>query len=619
MIASDALSRYSDELAPLALFEGTPEAFWSAYLAAVGRLLDPRRLLLLVSSPEQGWQAVAQWPEMAPDQAIDADVAMQLIPLARSTELALARDPQGSIMGMALDLPGAPLGRRQQAILVALFDPARNVSSETESLLLSWAALAAQVPALYSQRRQAGEDSSNEPQGVEKAQRLHELVRLAIQLGQESRFMRLAFDLCNELAVRYQCDRVSLGWVEGPYVKLVAVSHTEKFDPRSSASRVLEALMEEAVEQEAVLSYPPPPDSRLITRAHQKHAEQMGQPHLLTLPVSRADQTEAVLTLERQGQALSPSQAWEIQLVLELVARALADLRERERWWGVRLAREARLWAQGLLGPRNTLWKLVGAGALSFLLAALVLPWAYRVDAGVSIRSKDLLFMPAPFDGFLRRVHIEVGDRVEAGALLVELDTRDLLLESSMAQAEFQRAAHETEKAQGARQLADMQISFARQQQALARLNLIRHQLDNAEVRAPFAGVVTEADLKKNLGAPLRKGDLLLKLAQAEESFIELEIDQADVHLVQVGSRGEFALVGRPDQKFNLVIDRVDPASITREGRTVYLARAHAEGPPQAWWRPGMGGTAKLEAGDRSLLWVMTHRTVRFLREFFWI
>ena len=618
MIASDALSRYSDELAPLAQFDGAPEAFWSAYLAAVGRLLAPRRLLLLVSSPEQGWQAVAQWPETAPDQAIDADVAMQLIPLAHSTELALARDAQGDVIGLALDLPGAPLARRQQGMLVALLDTSRDAPA-AESLLLSWATLAAQVPALYHQRRQEGSAPVGEPQGADKAQRLHDLVLLAIQLGQETRFMRLAFDLCNELAVRYQCDRVSLGWVKGPYVELVAVSHTEKFDPRSSASRALEAVMEEALEQDAVLVYPAPEGSRLITRAHQKHAEQMGHPHVLTLPVNRGDRAEAVLTLEHQGQALTPAQTWEIQLVLELVARALADLRERERWLGERLAEDIRRWAQGLLGPRNTGWKLLGGGALCFLLAAMVLPWAYRVDAGLSIRSKDLLFMPAPFDGFLRSVHIEVGDRVEAGSLMVELDTRDLLLEASMAQAEDQRAAHEPEKAQGARQLAEMQISYARQQQALARLNLIRHQLDNAQVRAPFAGIVTEADLKKNLGAPLRKGDLLLKLAQADESFIELEIDQADVHLVQVGSRGEFALVGRPDQKFNLVIDRVDPASVTREGRTVYLARAHVEGSAQSWWRPGMGGTAKLEAGDRSLLWVMTHRTVRFLREFFWI
>ena len=58
------------------------------------------------------------------------------------------------------------------------------------------------------------------------------------------------------------------------------------------------------------------------------------------------------------------------------------------------------------------------------------------------------------------------------------------------------------------------------------------------------------AILHPKLGAPLRKGDLLLKLAHTEDNYLELEIDQVDVHEVRVGSRGEFALVGRPDQRF---------------------------------------------------------------------
>jgi hypothetical protein len=32
-----------------------------------------------------------------------------------------------------------------------------------------------------------------------------------------------------------------------------------------------------------------------------------------------------------------------------------------------------------------------------------------------------------------------------------------------------------------------------------------------------------------------------------------------------------------------------------------------------------MNGTAKLEAGQRTVLWLMTHRTVRFLKEYFWL
>ena len=253
------------------------------------------------------------------------------------------------------------------------------------------------------------------------------------------------------------------------------------------------------------------------------------------------------------------------------------------------------------------------------LLALVFVPWNYRVDAGVALRSKDMLFMPAPFDGFLRRVHVEVGDAVAKGAVLAELDTRDLLIAESMAAAAAGRYAREAENAMAARQLAEMQIALARQQQSVSRVELVRHQLAHAQLKAPYAGIVVEGELKKNLGAPVRKGDLMLKLAQLDDNYVELEIDQVDVHEVGLGTRGEFALVGQPDQRFALVIDRIDPAATQREGRNVYLARGRVESPPQAWWRPGMGGNAKLEAGERRLIWVLTHRTVRFLRQVFWL
>jgi acyl CoA:acetate/3-ketoacid CoA transferase beta subunit len=36
-------------------------------------------------------------------------------------------------------------------------------------------------------------------------------------------------------------------------------------------------------------------------------------------------------------------------------------------------------------------------------------------------------------------------------------------------------------------------------------------------------------------------------------------------------------------------------------------------------WRPGMGGNARILIGERPVLWILTHRTVRFLREYFWL
>ncbi|MFM1855865.1 MAG: hypothetical protein RLZ83_1174, partial [Pseudomonadota bacterium] len=132
-------------------------------------------------------------------------------------------------------------------------------------------------------------------------------------------------------------------------------------------------------------------------------------------------------------------------------------------------------------------------------------------------------------------------------------------------------------------------------------------------------GVVVEGELKKNLGAPVRKGDMLLKLASTGQMVLEIEVDQADIHEVAPGMRGEFALVGRPDQRFPIVVERIDPVATQRDGRNVFVARAHTDSALQAWWRPGMGGAARLDAGPRSILWIMTHRTVRFIRHALWI
>lgn len=188
-----------------------------------------------------------------------------------------------------------------------------------------------------------------------------------------------------------------------------------------------------------------------------------------------------------------------------------------------------------------------------------------------------------------------------------------------MAEADLLRHSRDSEKAMAAHQLAEMQIAAARAQQSASRLDMIRYQLEHAQVRAPYAGVVIEGDLKKNLGAPVRKGDLLLKLAQTSQAYIELEIDQAYIHEVKVGSRAEFALVGRPQDRYDITISRIDPAAVNRDGRTFYVARADVDGNFEPHWRPGMGGNAKIDVGLRSPLWIMTQRTVRFMREFFWL
>ncbi len=503
------------------------------------------------------------------------------------------------------------MNQAEVVLLIQMLD----LGQAHNTLLLSTAELAVTVPDAYRAQRQRLDPRATQA----GAHRLHEILRLIIRLGQESQFMGLSMSLVNDLAVRFAADRVSLGWVQSGYVRLMAVSHIEKFDRKSTASHEVELAMEEAYDQEREVAFPAEAGTRQVCRAHEHYVRQHGAGHVKSYPIKDGDTVVAVVFFERQEGHLNESEAWELGMIVQGVARHLHDLHQHERWFKPNWVGALQQWRDRLAGPGQASWKLAGGAALVVLAFLTLVPWTYHVDAGVSLRSKDLLFMPAPFDGYLSKVNVEVGDRVAAGAVLVELDTRDLALEEMMMVSEVARFSREAEKARASRQLAEMQISFARQQQSSARLQQISHQLAHAQVRAPRAGIVVEGELKKNLGSPVRKGDLLLKLAQTGETYVELEIDQVDVHEVKPGTRGEFALVGRPDQHFSLVVDRIDPAATQREGRNVYLARGRIDAAEQVWWRPGMGGNAKLDASDRSLMWIMTHRTIRFLRQVFWL
>jgi biotin carboxyl carrier protein len=598
-------------LAAMGRFEGSAQAFWPCYLAAVGRAFGARRVVLLVRKPPAAWQAQAQWPIDAAPAPADVDSLMRLADQAMCGSAACL-DAGSAPAAVAVQLATSPQGPSSEAVLVVF---------STSDALRPWPTwqtlteLAAAVPLHFQWRL-----SQADPQAAQLgAGRMFDVLRLTQRLNQEPYFLQMALSLCNDLAVRFGCDRVCLGWVDRGYVRLSAVSHIEKFDRKASAAYDLELAMEEALAQEVAIRYPEPVVVRQVNRAHEHYARQHGVAQLMSVPLRLNDQVVGVLGLERRADHLSEAQAWELGLITQSCLHQLQQLRQQERWFGLRWWATLREWRPLLLTPVHTPWKLAGAAGLIGLLALVFVPWHYRIDAGVALRSKDLLFMPAPYDGFLRQVHVEVGDRVAKGAVLAELDTRDLLLEESMAEADVSRYSREAEKALAVRQLAEMQIALARQQQALVRVELIRHQLSHAQLKAPYAGIVVEGELKKNLGAPVRKGDLMLKLAQLDDNYVELEIDQVDVHEVQVGTRGEFALVGQPDQRFALVIDRMDPAATQREGRNVYLARGRVTSTPQAWWRPGMGGNAKLEVGVRRPIWVLTHRTLRFLRQVFWL
>jgi multidrug resistance efflux pump len=441
---------------------------------------------------------------------------------------------------------------------------------------------------------------------------------LAVLLDGQKQFVAMAMTLVNELAGRHHAERVSLGWEARGYVKLRAISHTDKFVGKMEVVKELELAMEEAFDQDEEIYWPPLDGETLITRDHGKFADGQGVKHLCSIPLRVDGRPVGVVTLERNAEAFLEEEIRLLRLAGDVAAPRLADLQKRDRWFGARWAEAGRERAAKLVGPEHTWAKILsvaGALALGVLCFGRI---TYRVEAPFLLRTENVAYLSAPFAGFIADVDAEVGLTFKRGQRLLSLDTRDLLLEEAAAAADLSRYRREEEKARAANELAEMRISQAQAEQARVRLELVRFHVAQAEIKSPFDAFVIEGELKKRLGAPVKQGDVLFKVARIDRLYVECKVNERDIHEVAVGAPVEIAFASQPKQKFPAKVRLIEPVATTVEKENVFLVRCELTAPTETWWRPGMAGVTKISAGPRTFFWILFHRTIDFLRLLLW-
>ncbi len=138
------------------------------------------------------------------------------------------------------------------------------------------------------------------------AKRQQDLERLRIAMevlaavNETERFAAAAMALVNELAARWKADRVSLGFLKGRFVRLAALSHTEKFTRKMRLVQDIEAAMEECLDQDVEIVFPAAQDATYVARATEALSAHHGPMGITSFPLRRAGEVVGVLTLERR-------------------------------------------------------------------------------------------------------------------------------------------------------------------------------------------------------------------------------------------------------------------------------------------------------------------------------
>jgi multidrug resistance efflux pump len=308
----------------------------------------------------------------------------------------------------------------------------------------------------------------------------------------------------------------------------------------------------------------------------------------------------------------------QIRLACDQVTRRLSELKHYDSWFGARWTANSREYFGHWLGPEHT-WSKASAILIVLVLAALFLVQVtYRVQGNFILRSDDAEYLTAPYDGYIEQVYARAGDRVTNGEALLALNRSELLLDQAAVLADVARYQRQAEKDRAANDIASMRIDEAQAKQAQAQLDLVAYRLENAVIKSTVDGIVVEGDLRERIGSPVKLGDELFKVARIDTLYVQAEIPERDVNEIIGKTKGEIAFVTQPKLKYPVTIQMVEPAAVTKKDGNVFLVRMKLDHSAENWWRPGMTGLCKISTEKRTLFWILTHRTVDFLRMKLW-
>lgn len=256
--------------------------------------------------------------------------------------------------------------------------------------------------------------------------------------------------------------------------------------------------------------------------------------------------------------------------------------------------------------PRR--FSLVLSTALSLALGAgeylRAEPLSRSISTGV-VTAQRVLDIAAKRQERIIAIHVERGDRVEAGRLLIETDADELLADKAAAEAELgaarverdyrARSADRLERLARSESLAEDRLDEARYglaaaehrlRLAEARLRKIDALLKETRLTAPFPGIITVRDAE--LGQLTRPGDPLLRLEDHSTLELHTRVQERDVPRIVPGDPVQVTIDALRAGAFRATVERVIPS-----GDADHTFLVEIDLPEQAGLYPGMFGKAR--------------------------
>ena len=230
-----------------------------------------------------------------------------------------------------------------------------------------------------------------------------------------------------------------------------------------------------------------------------------------------------------------------------------------------------------------------------------------------SVVSLRLSVLSTEVEGIVSRVHVDAGDMVAQGDLLIELDSE--LSEIALAQARASaREAREAladsrrrlEEAQSLEKRMSISASEVRTLEAETRIDaaafeaaeaVVRErqaQLERHQIRAPFAGAISRR--MAGAGEWVAPGAQILELVARDRLYIDFQVPPRFFAMIDDGVPLSVAFDAYPGEMFSARVHRKVPLS--SDSARTFLLRTRLENDEAVTLIPGMSADAVMRLGE---------------------
>ncbi len=450
--------------------------------------------------------------------------------------------------------------------------------------------------------------------------RLSTLVEVLVGSLEHEQFRAASKKAVTDLASQLNCERVSLGLLKNRRIHIHAISHSVSVDNRSSLNKLISSAMEEAIDQDATVVFPPLRNRvTQVAFAQELLFNSNDNRAVCSTPLYNNGKAVGAITFELNKDESFTTETLELCESLGALLGPVLELKyQNDRWLMSRLWDRTLRALKEVFGFRYFALKIVSL-LLACGLAYITLVTAdYRVRAPATLEPLTKQVITAPQAGFIVGVSARAGDRVKKGDLLTTLDEKELKLEQLQVKSEYEQ--HVMERRAGLvdiNERARVAVAAAQIKQAEAKLRLLSEKLERTKIVAPFDGVIVTGDLEELLGTPLEPGQALFEIAPDKKYRLRIDVDERDIGDVAPGYQGELLLTGMPDQPIPFTVERLLPVSKASEGKNQFQVEASLR-QENALFRPGMEGVAKVNIDQRRLIAIWFHKLIHWGRLQIW-